>query len=78
MKDKQHIRITVFPESSKAQVKQRSDTAYSVYVQASASDGAANKEALETLREYLKISGQIRIVSGHRAPKKIVEITQGH
>lgn len=74
MKDRQHIRITVFPESPKTRVIQRDKDAYDIFVTAPASDGRANRQATKVLRDSLQINGRIRIVTGHKSPNKIIEV----
>jgi uncharacterized protein (TIGR00251 family) len=75
MQHPKHIRITVFPNSDDSYVKQEEvDASYNVYVQSAASDGRANKEAVQLMRRYLGIDKQIRIVSGHRSKQKIIAI----
>lgn len=77
MSQPKHIRITVFPESADAQVRpQNTPGAYDVYVQSPATSGAANREAIKLIRNFLSIDTQIRIVSGHKSPQKILEIAQ--
>jgi len=65
----------VFPESAKERIEKREDNAYYVFVNAKTKSGMANKQALAVLRKKLKIDGQMRIVSGHHSPKKIIEVT---
>lgn len=75
MAEEKHIRIRVIPESSEAYVeKSKDDEPYMVYVRSSAEAGRANKEAIRLIRDFLKIDGQIRIVSGHHSPSKILAI----
>lgn len=75
MEDIRHIRITVYPGSSKDYVETCKDRdAFNVYVRAQAVNGEANKAALQCVRNFLDIDGQIRIVSGHRSPQKILAI----
>lgn len=76
MAKQRHVRITVFPESGESRVEAQKESAgFNVYVRSAAVSGAANKEAIHLLREFLDVGGQIRIVSGHRRPQKIISIT---
>jgi uncharacterized protein YggU (UPF0235/DUF167 family) len=77
--DIRHIRIEVFPESADPRVEKDQDqNSFKVYVDAPAENGQANQAAIAAIRNRLRISGQIRIVSGHRAQKKIIAVTIGN
>lgn len=73
MSDISHLRLRVVPNASASRIEKSKDSnSYIVYVRASAEEGKANKEAVEVVRKELGINGQIRIVSGHRKPNKII------
>lgn len=75
MSEDKHIRIRVVPKSSETYVeKSKDDGPYIVYVRSAAKAGRANEEAIQLIRDFLRIDGQIRIVSGHHSPSKILEI----
>lgn len=72
----EHIRIRVFPDANKARVEEIAEKdLIEVHVVSPASSGAANREAVQLLAEYLQTGKQIRIVSGHKRQQKIIAIT---
>lgn len=76
MAEVKHIRVRVFPGARKAKVEHAENgEMIMVHVVAAAASGAANKEMLQLIRQYLQTDKQIRIVSGHRQPQKIIAIT---
>lgn len=76
MTDVKHMRVRVFPGARKAKVEHaESGDMIKVHVVAAAASGAANKEMLQLIRQYLQTDRQIRIVSGHKQPQKIIAIT---
>lgn len=76
MSNVEHLRVRVFPDAAKRQVKLADgEDLIHVHVVASPASGAANREMLQLLGQYLQTGKQIRIVSGHRRPQKIIAIT---
>ena len=69
------ISLTVKANARGSGVEKISDAEYSVTVRAPARDGAANRAVIEALAEFLAIpKSTLRIVRGHGARKKLVEI----
>lgn len=71
----QKVSVTVKANARHSGVEKISDAEYFVAVRAPARDGAANRAVIEALAEFLAIpKSTIRIVRGHSARKKLVEI----
>ena len=70
-----YIKVHVIPESREESIVEKEDILY-VSVREKAEQGAANRRALELLRNHLGgLSGKrLKIVSGHHAPHKIVSV----
>ncbi|MDO8593923.1 MAG: DUF167 family protein [bacterium] len=68
-----YIKVHVIPESREESLKEKGDLLY-VSVREKAEGGAANRRVLELLREHFSPRGNIRIVSGHHAPHKIISV----
>ncbi|MEM2086543.1 MAG: DUF167 domain-containing protein [Archaeoglobaceae archaeon] len=68
------ITVRVKPNAKKIGVEKVGEE-YVAFVRAPPIEGRANTELIEVLAEYFKVpKSKIRIVSGARAKKKIVEI----
>lgn len=68
-----HLCVRVVPNASASRIEKCKDSeTYIVYVRALAQEVRANQEVTEVVRRELGINGQIRIVSGHRKPNKIL------
>jgi uncharacterized protein (TIGR00251 family) len=69
------ISLTVKANARRSGVEKISDTEFSVTVRAPARDGAANRAVIEALSIFLAIpKSTLRIVRGHAARKKLIEI----
>lgn len=69
-----YIRIRAIPDSKKEEWVKEGDDLYRVSIKEKAEGGKANKKIVEIVREKLKITGQIKIVSGHTSTTKILSI----
>jgi uncharacterized protein (TIGR00251 family) len=69
------ISLTVKPQAKFESVTEQSANDFAVAVRAAAKDGKANARVVELLAEYFHVAkSKIRIVRGHSARKKLVEI----
>ena len=69
------IKLEVHPESKEERIKSEAENSLEIWVREKAESGNANGRVLELVRDYYKItSGMVRIVSGHHAPHKIIDI----
>jgi len=70
-----YIKIKVTAGAKKERVVKKSDDHFEMSVIQPAERGLANKRIVELVREYLKVyNGDVRIVSGHHSPSKIISI----
>lgn len=70
-----YIRVRVLAEAKKESVKKLTEDSFVVAVKAPAEQNLANRRVLELIAEYFSIlPKQIRIISGHHAPGKILSI----
>jgi uncharacterized protein YggU (UPF0235/DUF167 family) len=70
------LRLRVSPRARSTAVVGRRGDAWKVHVVAAPEDGKANEAALRALAERLAVPrNSLRLVSGHAAPEKIVELT---
>ena len=69
------ISLTVKPQAKRESVTELSAHDYLVKVRAPARDGQANARVVELLAEHLHVAkSKIRILRGHGARKKLIEI----
>ncbi len=66
-----HVRIKI--KQKIELVHQISETKYSVSVKEEAKQNRANKRMIELLQDYFK-KPNIKIVSGHHAPSKLISV----
>ncbi len=70
-----YIKIKVVAGAKKELFTKISDTEFHISVREEAKQNMANKRILELVRENLKIlKGNVRIISGHRSPSKIISV----
>ena len=70
-----YIRVRVTAGAKKESVQKISEDSFSVCVKVPAEQNLANRRVLELIAEHFSIqSKQIRIISGHHAPGKILNI----
>ena len=69
------IHIKIFPESKVDSVEEKTDNSFVVRVREKAERNAANIKMRNLLAEYFKVDlGKVKIITGHHAPSKIIEI----
>lgn len=70
-----YVRVEVKPDAKKESVIQTDDKTYAISVREPASQNLANKRVVAILAEELGVPiGKIRLISGHRSPRKIFDI----
>ncbi len=70
-----YIHLRVIPESKRARVEKRSKDSFLVYVREKAERNMANRSALSAMAAHLKLPPRnVRLVSGHRQPSKIISV----
>ena len=70
-----YVRAQVKPGSKKESIIQTDEKTYSISVKEEAKQGRANDRVKELLAEELGVKIQkIRLISGHRSPRKIFDI----
>lgn len=68
-----HVAVRVVPEADEDNVEQQDGT-LKVYTTAPATDGQANRAVVTLVRNFLSVSGSVRIVAGHKQENKILEV----
>jgi len=69
------IAVTVKANARRSGVEKISASEFNIAVRAPARDGAANRAVIEALAEFFAIpKSSLRIVRGHSARKKLIEI----
>ncbi|MDO8620171.1 MAG: DUF167 domain-containing protein [bacterium] len=68
-----YIKVHVVTESKKEVVAEKDDLIY-VSVREKAEQGLANRRVLELLRVKFGVKANVRIVSGHHSPHKIISV----
>ena len=70
-----HVRVTT--DAKREQVKKLSDTHFAILVKEPAERNKANRRVVELVAEQLGIPpAQVRIVSGHHAPSKLLLVRE--
>lgn len=70
-----YVRVEVRPGARKESVLQTDDKTYTIAVKEPAERNLANLRVREVLAEHLSVPiGKVRMVSGHRSPRKIFDI----
>lgn len=69
------IHVKIHPESRKDSLEAKNDNNFVVKVREKAENNAANRRMRQLLAEHFKVDlGKVKIVTGHHAPSKIIEI----
>lgn len=69
------IHIKIHPESKADSIEAKNDNSFVVKVREKAERNAANRKLRELLSQHFKVDlGKVKIITGHHAPSKIVEI----
>ena len=70
-----YIKIKVIVDAKKEKIIKKSEDHFDISVKEPAERNLANKRVLELVREYFRVyNGNVRIVSGHHSPSKIISI----
>ncbi len=69
-----YIKIKVQAGAKKEKFEKISKDHFSISIKEPAERGLANKRVIELVREYFKVYNDVRIVSGHHSPGKIISI----
>jgi hypothetical protein len=70
-----YIKVKVKAGAKKESIIKKNETNFDISVKEPAERGLANKRVILLLREYLKVyNSDIRIVSGHHSPSKIISL----
>ncbi|HYC34159.1 MAG TPA: DUF167 family protein [Candidatus Paceibacterota bacterium] len=69
-----HIKVKVFPESRKEELREIKPNTYECFLRARARNNEANKRVLEILKLHFPDSRGMRIVRGIRTQNKTIEI----
>lgn len=70
-----YVRVEVRPSAKRESVLQTDDKTYVIAVKEPAERGLANKRVRAVLAEELGVSeGKLRLISGHRSPRKIFTV----
>lgn len=74
MLKRMYIKVRVFAASNKEEFKKISNTHFEVRVKEKAERNMANRKVIELVRKYFVATGDVRIISGHHSPGKILSI----
>lgn len=69
-----YIKVKVMTGAKKVKILKKSEDHFEISVKEPAERNMANKKILELVREYFKVYNNIKIISGHRAPCKIISL----
>jgi len=70
-----YIKVKVTAGAKKEMIIKKSEDHFDISVKEPAERNLANKRVLELVREYFRVyNGNVRIVSGHHSPSKIISI----
>ncbi len=70
-----YIKVDVTPEAKQNSIKRLSAEKFEISVKDKTEHNMANKKVLELLAGHLRVpEGNLRIISGHLAPHKIIHI----
>jgi len=71
------IKVKIFPGSKIAYVEKLSEDSFILSLRKKPIEGEANKEAIDMLKEYFKVSkSQVRLIRGFKRRNKIFEIIE--
>jgi uncharacterized protein YggU (UPF0235/DUF167 family) len=70
-----YIKVTVTPNAKKEKLTRISEDSFEVSVKKKAQKNMANRRVCELMANHFKVlSKKARIITGHRSPKKIIDI----
>ncbi len=68
------IKIKVFTAQKTEKILEKTKDKFDIYVKVEAENNMANERIIEILRNKFKEYNDIRIVSGHHSPSKIISL----
>ena len=72
-----YIKVKISPGSKKETIIETADKYFTISVKEPARQNLANKRIIEIIAEYYNVSTRdVRIISGHRSPSKILSIRE--
>ena len=70
-----YIKIKATTGAKKEKIFKKTEDHFEISVKEPAERNLANKRIVELVREYFKVyNGDVRIVSGHHSPSKIISL----
>jgi len=70
-----YIKVKVIVGAKKEKIIKKTKDHFDIAVKEPAERNLANKKIVELLRKYFKVyNGNVRIVSGHHSPSKIISL----
>jgi len=71
-----YIKVRVTTSAKKEKIVKKSEDHFDIFAKEPAERNLANKRVVELVRNYFKVyNGDVRIVSGHHSPSKIISIS---
>lgn len=72
-----YIKVKVTPEAKKEKFEEIRDDLFEISVKEKAKQNMANKRVQELIARHFGImKGEVKIISGHRSPSKIISINK--
>lgn len=70
-----YVRVSVTPNAKREDLVRVSDTEFEVSVREPAERNLANRRVVEVVAAHYRVSsGAVRIISGHRSPRKMLSV----
>jgi len=69
-----YIKVRVFAGAKKEEFKKISNTHFEAKVREKAERNMANRRVVELARKHFGVAGDVRIISGHHSPSKILSV----
>jgi uncharacterized protein (TIGR00251 family) len=70
-----YIKVKVITEARKEKIVKKTKDHFDIWVKEPAERNLANKRIIELVRDYFKVyNGEVKIVSGHHSPSKIISL----
>ena len=70
-----YIKVKVVVGAKREKIVKKTEDRFDISVKEPAERNLANKRILELVRDYFKVyNGEVRIVSGHHSPSKIISL----
>jgi uncharacterized protein (TIGR00251 family) len=69
-----YIKVKVLAGSKKEKFNKISNDHFEISVREPAERSLANKKVVELVRKYFKVYNDVKIISGHHSPSKIISL----